>query len=1205
MTQYHGNQEVIRRYLLGDVADEVQRQSIEERLLTDDEYYEELLVEEDELIDCYLSGALTDSEQRQFEMHFLVTPERHQKLRFARALSRVVSEASPDAPFESAQQSRQPFWRMRWFDNPYLRAAAVAVIVIGLGLGVWRTFFYQSETDKGLAALIAAYRNQRPIEARISGFDYAPFATVRGSEQRLSDYTYRDRAERILLDALHNDPGPASHHALGRLYLAQRQFDKAVDQFVEALKADESDARIHSDLGAALLEVGKANRLSNRSGESLAAFAESLAHLNRALALEGSLLEALYNRALCYEYLHLPQQAEATWRDYLEKDAQSPWADEARRHLDTLQEQKKRAVLDREQHFENFLSAYRVGDEERAWQAVTRGSCRIGNVIVERLIDEHLELASNDQQSGAADRLRMLAYVGELKAHKTRDRYVADLVRFYGFTSSHQRAALVKARKLVKFGQEQIARSEFMQAAQSYLEVKQTFDRVGNECESSVAAYWLGICYLQLNDKERGAAILGELARACEDRNYKWIAVRSLNGLASYQFTFNEYSHSITSSSRSLRLAEEARDTYGLLSALSFLIEAYRYIGNYDQALAYIERSLEADGISLLEPKQQWLLYSVIAWTFHSLNFNQAAADYQQAALQLALEVGEFSMTCVSYARLGTLYGALQNFTEAISLTRQAFDVATASSNEPVGRQMMAYSALQLGDLYRRAGDFGEAVTSYDRCIELYEGLHYPAFLYEAHKGKLLSYIASHNNPAAAEELRRTVTIYDRYRSTIIEQNNRNSFSDAEQNVFDIAINFEYATMGNAEKAFEYSEASRARSLLDLIRHGVRQADLDANTDVEFSSVSQPFSLTDIRSAMPEGAQLLQFAVLEEKMLIWVISGSEFRVTEIRVAAKKLDETIHSYLLAVSSPNGNEEEAIHLARELYSLLILPVESLLKEGKQLYIVPDKALNRVPFGALVSPSTGRYLVEDHLLVLSPSSSMMLACSTTARVKNNYEERLLSVGDPDFDREAFAGLPNLASARREAEAITALYGLSKLLTGSRATKRAVMDEMRHADVVHLALHSVADGTSSLQPKLLLAQEPQADSTSDRSPTDGSLLASEVYRLDVPRTRLVILSACETGSGRSYRGEGVMSMARAFIAAGVPVVVASLWQVDSDATADLLISFHRYRKRDGLSTVAALRGAQLDMLRNPQYTRRQPYYWASFNVIGGHAEF
>jgi CHAT domain-containing protein len=109
----------------------------------------------------------------------------------------------------------------------------------------------------------------------------------------------------------------------------------------------------------------------------------------------------------------------------------------------------------------------------------------------------------------------------------------------------------------------------------------------------------------------------------------------------------------------------------------------------------------------------------------------------------------------------------------------------------------------------------------------------------------------------------------------------------------------------------------------------------------------------------------------------------------------------------------------------------------------------------------------------------------------------------------------------------------------------------------------------------------------------------------MNLPRTRLVVLSACQTGIERTYRGEGAIGIARSFMVAGVPLVVASLWPVESGAAAELMIKFHKYRKASGLSSVEALRRAQLDMLTAASERYRRPHDWASFVAFGGHANF
>jgi CHAT domain-containing protein len=204
---------------------------------------------------------------------------------------------------------------------------------------------------------------------------------------------------------------------------------------------------------------------------------------------------------------------------------------------------------------------------------------------------------------------------------------------------------------------------------------------------------------------------------------------------------------------------------------------------------------------------------------------------------------------------------------------------------------------------------------------------------------------------------------------------------------------------------------------------------------------------------------------------------------------------------------------------------------------------------------------------------------------------------MGNPNFSNKTFPDLPQLPSAEREAKEVASFYQTLPLV-GRAAREDRVKAGMRNADVIHLASHFVTDPRSPMLSKLLLAN--QNDVTSD-----GLLEVSEIYEMKLTRARLAVLSACQTGVEKTYEGEGAMSIARSFIAAGVPVVVATLWPVESESTSELMIKFHRYRRFQGLSTVAALRKAQLEMISSPDQTRNTPGAWASFVVVGGYAEF
>jgi CHAT domain-containing protein len=151
----------------------------------------------------------------------------------------------------------------------------------------------------------------------------------------------------------------------------------------------------------------------------------------------------------------------------------------------------------------------------------------------------------------------------------------------------------------------------------------------------------------------------------------------------------------------------------------------------------------------------------------------------------------------------------------------------------------------------------------------------------------------------------------------------------------------------------------------------------------------------------------------------------------------------------------------------------------------------------------------------------------------------------------------------------------------------------------VIHLASHYVTDKRSSMLSRLLLAKEASGNGRQD----DGALHAHEVYAMKLSRPRLVVLAACQTGVERYFEGEGMIGMSRTFLASGVPLVVASLWPIDSSATRELMVSFHRYRRE--LSTAQALQRAQKEMASRKGRLYEHPHYWASFELFGGYANF
>lgn len=350
MARQNQEQNSVKRYLLKQLT-VAEQQDVELRLLSDDGFGAEVEMAEDELIDAYLDQELSREEREHFEQNFLITPERHSKLISAQAFKRYL-ERIPPPP---SPQKHSVFEQLRnWLFPPSQASGLVPVrqggiwvlaspasmaltlLVIGvLGVIGWRLFVYQSDLQKGLVALNEAYRQERPIEARVSMLDYAPFGSTRSGEPQRVNNLELKRAQILLSDAEKEQADADSAHALGKLYLLQKEYDKAIEYLQKAAKADTKNAQIYADLGAAYLEKG---RLELETGKGREDLDRSLEYLKQALEIEPNLIEALFNRALVHQHQGLYQEAKADWHAYLEKDSRSNWASEAQENLKRLED---------------------------------------------------------------------------------------------------------------------------------------------------------------------------------------------------------------------------------------------------------------------------------------------------------------------------------------------------------------------------------------------------------------------------------------------------------------------------------------------------------------------------------------------------------------------------------------------------------------------------------------------------------------------------------------------------------------------------------------------------------------------------------------------------------------------------------------------------------------------------------------------------
>jgi CHAT domain-containing protein len=458
-----------------------------------------------------------------------------------------------------------------------------------------------------------------------------------------------------------------------------------------------------------------------------------------------------------------------------------------------------------------------------------------------------------------------------------------------------------------------------------------------------------------------------------------------------------------------------------------------------------------------------------------------------------------------------------------------------------------------------------------------------------------------------------SVAAIESVRSTISFEAAKIGFAGDKQTVYAALIGA-LAADGDWQRAFVYAERAKARALVDLLAerrdlgpppaaddNQVRE--LFAHAATVDSDIGQPADEQSVRGvkvvadardnlaqAAPEAASLLSVQSVEvadifarlspdEGLIDYYLQGddlfafvlSDKHIKGLKLSAIGLDDAVRTFRAAIAR---RDPRTMDIGRDLYDRLLRPLIPDLKDSK-LTIAPHGVLHYLPFAALADHDA--YVLNKFSIRLIPSADTLVYLKGAAPPKVG---RLLALGNPDLGSRSL-DLPN---AEVEASKVAEMFPNSRALLRSDASKSVVKQLGNGFSILHFATHGKFQADAPLNSGLYLAKGTEPS---------GVLTAGDLYSLrwDVD---LVTLSACETGVGKIANGDDVIGLTRGFLYAGARSIVASLWEVDDAATAQLMENFYRYLGEHGKRE--ALRLAQIETRK--QYP--EPWYWAAFNIEG-----
>ncbi len=716
--------------------------------------------------------------------------------------------------------------------------------------------------------------------------------------------------------------------------------------------------------------------------------------------------------------------------------------------------------------------------------------------------------------------------------------------------------------------------------------------QVNDQQGESVALGNLGIAYKSLGQYAKAIEYQQQslvLARQLNDREGEG---QSLGNLGVAYKSMGNYAKAIEYQQQRLAITRQIGDRLGEGQSLNNLGVAYDALGNYAKAIEYQQQSL-AIAREIKNRQGEGSALGNLGLAYWSPGNYAKAIEYQQQRLAIAREIGDRQGEGSALGSLGIASMSLGNYAKAIEYQQQSLAI-TRQIND---RQNEGSALSNLGNAYLSLGNYAKAIEYHQQHLAITRQINNRPGEGTALNNLGVALLNSSQLIKAETSLLAGIAVWEGLRAQLGD-NDTNKVSIFEEQAKTYRLLQQVLVAQNKpEAALEIAERGRSRAFVELLTKRLQSGGA-------IPAAIQPPNLQQIRQiAKAQKATLVQYSTINNQSLyIWVIKPSgevAFRQVDLQASLPKgvtLEEyvrTLRSDALGVRGlgvvgkpmARGNTTEL----QTLHRLLIEPIATFLPSNPndRVIFIPQGALFLVPFAALKSPS-GKYLVEQHTLLTSPSIQVLELTRQKQLARAKVTGNLI-VGNPTMPSIALTPgetpeqLPELPGAEAEAKAI-AQFLQAPVLTGDRATKATVKDQMQRSRLIHLATHGLLDDQRGIGSAIALAP----------SGTDNGLLtAEEILNLKL-NADLVVLSACDTGRGK-ITGDGVIGLSRSLISAGAPSVIVSLWAVPDGPTAALMTQFYRNWQQNP-DKAQSLRQAMLTTMQQ----HPNPRDWAAFTLIG-----
>lgn len=780
----------------------------------------------------------------------------------------------------------------------------------------------------------------------------------------------------------------------------------------------------------------------------------------------------------------------------------------------------------------------------------------------------------------------------------------------------------------------------------------------GSRLAEGSALASMGKIYSDIAEWQKALELYSQALPIFIEVDSKQDQAKALNNIGIAYELSGEYQKALDYLQQSLPLFRVAGNKNSEAYTLLNIGRVYRHLEQYDKALDYYNQAQTLQRGTGNRAEEAETL-DEIGGTYAARSQYDKALGYHEQAIQIHITTGNVRPEAIARTRLGNVYTRLaqpekaqEQFDEALVTFRSIGDPRGAaaallgSARLQVKRGNLAEARKQIaesvglietvrahaGSAQLRASYRATVEDAYEFYIDVLMQQHAadPAHGFDAEalqaseRSRARSLVEQLNE--ARVDIRRGVDagLLEKERELARDMN-----AKAQRE-----LQLKLRKDSGEELATLQREISALEDEYQRVQATIRQ------TSPQYAALTQPqpLGLKEIQQQLDPDTLLLEYSLGSEHSYLWVVGSDSLKsyVLPKQDEIAQLGRKVYESLVARSVSKSIETPAQRTARiaaadtqfqqsaaELNRMILAPAAAELKD-KRLVIVADGALQYVPFAALPAANRRPLILDHEVVSLSSASAFAVQRQNLAnrepapktiaviadpvfstndpRVKKSAETSAVAAGTRSLEHlpagTVTAGqlsISRLPFTRTEADQILAVArnGSNLKALDFRANREiATGGELSKYRYVHFATHGYLDTTRAGLSAIVLSLY-----DAEGKPQDGFLRTHDVYNLKLP-AELVVLSACETGLGKDVQGEGLEGLTRGFMYAGARRVIVSLWNVNDKATASLMQRLYAGMLRDGKTPAAALRAAQIEMLRTAQW--QSPYYWAPFVMQG-----